>query len=78
MSVGTGGTGIAVRASGGACVELIVLVLTALSLGALTYGTYLLARGIDDVWPVFAAVGAVWVGLYLITNHTRLRRRQRW
>jgi general stress protein CsbA len=58
--------------------EYVVIVLSVLSLGALTYATYLLTQGNQTAYVIFVGIVLTWIGLYLITHQTRLRRRKRW
>ncbi|MBP7559311.1 MAG: hypothetical protein KBA64_02405 [Armatimonadetes bacterium] len=58
--------------------EYVVIVLTVLSLGALSYATYLLTQGAQTAYVIFVVIVLTWIALYLVTHQTRLRRRQRW
>jgi len=55
-----------------------VIVLTVLSLGVLSYATYLLTQGAQTAYVIFVVIVLTWIALYLVTHQTRLRRRQRW
>ncbi|MDI9601098.1 MAG: hypothetical protein QM328_02965 [Acidobacteriota bacterium] len=58
--------------------EYVVIVLTVLSLGVLSYATYLLTQGAQTAYVIFVVIVLTWIALYLVTHQTRLRRRQRW
>ncbi|MBD3177041.1 MAG: hypothetical protein GF320_17845 [Armatimonadia bacterium] len=59
--------------------ERVAIFLTVLSLGALAYATYILARGqTRTAIPILLGVVIIWVALYMLTGRIRARRRQRW